>query len=148
MAKKPEHDDSTVETIRMYAKDVDSKSAQVKVLQEEIDEAIEGANAYSEVTDLETKLYAAKQKLKIELQRTPTYVNACERMADLKEELKDSKGILSDYLVEHFVRTHERQVEINTINGDAREVVIKGRLGKKKKLQTSLFGSGVKVEAT
>lgn len=134
-------DNSTVDTIRTYANDIEALDSKVKTLREELKDVIEQDSNFSDVESLTEELKMAKDKLKYSLMGNSRFNELTEKLANEKEELKEAKDILSDYLVEHVVRTHEKQVEIDPDNGDAREVIVTGKLGKKQKYQTSMFRS-------
>jgi predicted RNase H-like nuclease (RuvC/YqgF family) len=127
-----------VETIRQYAVDMRDLKDQVKAAEEVLESIIQGWPEYAAVEELEQKLKEAKERLKQRKLADPRYLEQTERVAKVKREQKESKEILSDYLVGYFKKTGERQVLMNDANGDAREVILTGRLGKEVKYQTSL----------
>lgn len=138
-------DNSTIETIRTYAQDIDAGKSNIKTLREQIKERIEQNHNYAEVERLTAELKKAKDDLKYSLMQDSTYNDLMETLGSQKEELKENEEVLSDYLVEHYVKTHEKQVEMNPANGDAREVLLKGKLGQEQKYQTNLFLSKEQV---
>lgn len=139
----------TLDSIRTIAKAVDSTESKIKTLREQAKEIVEAMPQYAAVEESTIALKAAREKLKLALMNNSSYNNLLEKIAQEAETLDDDKDVLSDYLIEYYAETHEKQVEINTINGDARPIDIKAKLGKEKqKYQTHMFGSGVSVEIT
>ena len=70
--------------------------------------------------------------------RAPGLNDLLEQLADEKEALKTARQNLSGFLLGYFHETGERQIEL--AEKDAREVILKGKLGKPKDFQTSIFG--------
>ena len=134
--------DNIVENIRITAKDIDQKSANLKNINEQIQALIVDMPEYKEVEELEESLAEARKKLKIALENRRGYTDLTESAGRLKEELKDDKEILSSHVVEYYASTKEHMVEMDESNGDAREVVVIGKLGKSGKLQTNIFTHG------
>lgn len=131
-------DGSSLETIRTYAHDLEEFAGKKKVANERLVEIEAGWEETTEVERLSEELKKAKENLKYKRLNSSTYNDQTEVIAEIKREEKEAKEILSDYLINHFATTHERQVLMNEANGDAREINIKATLGKETKYQTSL----------
>lgn len=133
-------DDSTLQTIITYVDDIETAENKIKVLKEQLAEIIEKDAKFDEVDTLSISLAKAKEDLKLSLMSKREYNDLCEKIAQLKEDLKENKDILSDYLVEFYATKHERQLQVDPSNGNARDIILKGKLGKEqKKYQTNLF---------
>lgn len=137
----PKNDDhSTIETIRTYANDIESQESKIKTLKEQLKEIIEKDSNFATVEELVATLAEAREKPKLSLMGNSKYNELAEKLAQEKEGLKESREIMSDYLVEYYATKHEKQVEINPNNGDARDIILNGKLGKEqKKYQTNMF---------
>lgn len=130
-------DSSTIDTIREYAADIDKTKQDIKTLNEAASEQVESETAYNEVAELTEQLAAAKERLKSSLMSNHVYNDVMEKLAECKNKLADQEDILSLHIVEYYAGTHERQIEMNA-EGDAREILVKGKLGKRGKFQTRL----------
>lgn len=131
-------DNGSLETIRTYAKDLEDLASKKKVAKERLEEIEAGWPETAEVEKLTEELKAAKEQQKYKRLSSSTYVDQTETIAAITREEAEAKDILSDYLLNHFVSTHEKQVLMNEANGDAREINIKATLGRETKYQTSL----------
>lgn len=129
----------TIDNIRELDLAIFTNKGRIKALNERALEIIEGHNAYNEMVDAERVYKTAKEKLRIALLSDGDYNDVMENIADEKLTLKDQKDMLSLHVVEYYTTTHERQVEIDD-SGDARELVVTGKLGARGKYQTNLFG--------
>lgn len=138
--------DQTVESIRVIARDIDAKESGLKVKKDQLKEIVESMPEWNEVYELSEELKAAKEKLRIALMRNSRYNDLAEKIANEAEDLRDDKDILSAHVVEYYASTHQHQIEIDESNGDARQVIVNGKLGKGAKYQPSLFGSDEAVE--
>lgn len=137
---------STVSTIKAYELDIEQANEQIKTTNEMIAEELESMAEYQAVEKAQETLKAAKAALKQALLGNAEYNNLLEEKGQLQDKVKDAKEILSDYVVAYFAETKERQLQVET-NGDARELIVTGKLGKKQKYQTSIFNaSDNKVE--
>lgn len=123
--------------VRTFDNDIKSFQSRIKTLKEQITEQIENTEEYTAVLEATAKLNIAKQNLKRRLEANQDYMNLMSELADEKLTLKDAQDNMSDFLLGYFVETHERQIELGPAN--AREVILKGKLGKKKDFQTNLF---------
>lgn len=130
--------DSTIQTIRLYEKDIDATKHKIDTINEQLRDELEAMQEYIAVRDAQEVLDEAKAKLKLALLDDASYNNLLEEKGQLNEKMRDMKEILSDHLVAYFAQTNERQIEISD-NGDARSVIITGKLGKRQKYQTSLL---------
>lgn len=130
---------STVETIKLYERDIESTKQQLKVVNERLQEELEDMPQYSAVKEAETALALAKEHLKNALLSNADYNNLLEEKAGLSEKMRDQKDILSNHLVFYFAETRENQIEMGEKVGDARQVIVTGKLGKRQKYQLNLF---------
>lgn len=135
-------DDSSIETIRTYAKDLVDLASKKKVAKERLAEIEAGWGITAEIEELQEKLAELKEQQKAKRLSSNSYLDQTEVIAAITREEAEAKEILSDYLVNHFVNTHEKQVLMNEANGDAREINIKASLGRETKYQTSLDMAG------
>lgn len=138
--------EQAIETIREYSSDIDRSKKKIKTLGEQAQEVLDGLVAYDEVLKAERALAQAKEGLKNALMNEGQYNNILEEIAQEKEKLRDMKDIMSQHIVFYFKETGDRQIEIDHANGDAREIIVNGRLGAKSKLQTNLFGVNVSMQ--
>lgn len=136
------NNDSMIENIRILGKDIDKKAKELKLINEQVTGIIVNAKEYKDVSELEDDLVEARKKLKIALESSPAYTNLMESAGKLREELKDDREVLSGHVVEYYAESREVQVEMDDTNGDAREIIVTGRLGKQGKLQTNIFTHG------
>jgi small-conductance mechanosensitive channel len=128
-------------TIKTYSADIDETAKHIKTQEEMADEIRTKMTAYHEVERLEDELKTAREKLKVDLIRNSNYNDLLEEIGQSKETLKSQKSILSDHIVAYYALTQERQVQTEA-NGDARQLIVTGKLGKVEKYQTSLFSKG------
>jgi len=153
MAKKllvvnetPVDDDrqSTVESIRRLVWDVDAKESGIRVMSEQLKEIVESTPEWNDVADCMAELSIAKEKLRLVLMNRSDYNNLLEKIGSDRADLKDDREVLSAHVVEYYATTHERQIEMNDTNGDARPVIVSGKVGKgKTKFQTNLFSGAM-----
>jgi hypothetical protein len=129
---------SALDTIRTYQQDINASQESLRNLKEQIDEEIETTAGYDEVQAAKQALDAAKTHFKQNLLSNATYNNLLEEKAQISQKMKDQKEILSDHIVYLFKTTDERQVEVGG-DGDARDIVVKGKLGRKGKYQQALL---------
>src|SRR5450755_470507 len=126
-----------VENVRTFDQDIRKFETNLKRLKEMATEAVEKLPEHDEVERLKEELKTAREALKQATMRLPGYNDLVQQIADEKDSLKDAKLNLSDFLLGYFHETGERQIELEP--KDAREVILKGRLGKAKDFQTNLF---------
>ncbi len=130
-------DRQIIDTVRTYAGDIDETASRVKLLKEQQAEVLENMPAYEDYIRAKEDLERAAEHLKSSLLQNGKYNDLAEKLADEKVVLKDQRGILSSYLLEHYRLTGERQIEMS--EHDAREIKFTGKLGKEVKYQTNLF---------
>lgn len=128
----------TISSVRDHELSIERLKSQISTLNEELQEELEAMDEFDDVNNLSEQLKIAREKLKIATQSNPRYMNLTEKKAELQETLVGHKHILSEQLVAYFAQTKERQIEMGA-NGDARAVVLTGKLGKSQKYQTSLL---------
>ena len=133
-------DDATriIESVRLFDHDIRQAAGNIKVLKEQVAEVVEATEEFAVVESLKAQLKGAKEKLKYKLLGTARYNDLMGKMADYKDGKKSAEIDMSDYLVAYHANTKERQIEIN--DGDARDVIVKAKLGKAKDFQVSMFG--------
>ena len=124
--------------IRSRELELERLTNQIKTVNEQMVEILEDTNEYDDVINLSEQLKVAKEKLRLRMQQHPDYMNLTEKKAELADTKKAVKHILSEKLVAYFGQTKERQIEVGP-GGDARTIVLEGKLGKQQKYQESLF---------
>lgn len=127
-----------IRNVRITEQSIESGKDKKRVLKEQLDELLQGVSEYEEVTESVAQLKVARQDLKLRLMSNANYNDLMEKLGSTKEELKDDEDILSSHLLAFFALTQDRQIELGE-GGDAREVILKGKLGKDQKYQTNIF---------
>lgn len=137
-----ESDTSThlVDKVRLFDLDIRKFEHNAKVLKEQITERIESLPEYAAVESLKEQLKTAQEALKQAKLQAPGLNDLQQQLTDEKDALKSARLNMSDFLLGYFAETHERQIELEA--GDAREVILKGKLGKPKDFQVSIFSQG------
>lgn len=125
-------------TIRNSSADIEALKSQIKTKKEMVDDHVHQKPEWLEYESKKEETAIAKAKLDAALARDADYNNSMTQLAELKDTVKDKQDTLSTFIVGYHAETKETQVELGA-NGDARQLIIKGRLGKKQKYQTSLF---------
>jgi predicted RNase H-like nuclease (RuvC/YqgF family) len=113
-------------------------NGRLKTLKEELDELLEEHTAYQELVKAKEAMARAKDGLQRALMGNERYNELMEAIAAERTDIKETKYTLSAYLVEHYAQTHAHQIELDG-EGQARDVVVTGKLGKPGKFQTNLF---------
>jgi DNA repair exonuclease SbcCD ATPase subunit len=126
-----------IDRVRTFDQDIHKFETNLKRLKEMATEAVEKLPEHDEVERLQEELKQAREALKQATLRLPGYNDLMQQIADEKDSLKDAKLNLSDFLLGYFKETGERQIELEP--KDAREVILKGKLGKSTQFQTNLF---------
>lgn len=126
------------QAIKSLEFDIGVTKDQIKTRKELITEHIESTPSWLEFQTAKEELTRKKAALDQALAGDGEYNNMLEDLGQLNEKKKDQMKTLSDLVVWYFIETSEKQLETES-NGDAREIVITGKLGKKGKYQTSLF---------
>jgi DNA repair exonuclease SbcCD ATPase subunit len=129
-----------VDNVRTFDRDIHKFETNIKRLKEMATEAVEKLPEHDEVERLKEELKVAREALKQATLHLPGYNDLMQQIADEKDSLKDAKLNLSDFLLGYFHETGERQIELEP--KDAREVILKGKLGKSQAFQTNLFRQG------
>jgi predicted RNase H-like nuclease (RuvC/YqgF family) len=130
----------TINAIIEQAHEIDATKQLIATRREMIDDYIQNKPSWLEVEAAKEELARLRAKLAAELGTDGDYNNMLEDLAQLKDKMKSEKETLSDLVVGYRLETGEHQLEINN-DGDARELVLTGRLGKKAKYQPSIFGT-------
>lgn len=136
--------DDVVEKIKQLDQSVTAAKERIAVLKERKQEILENHTAYHNFKDAQAALAKAKEEMNRALQGDGQFNNIMEQLASEKSDLDETKYTLSVYVVEYHARTHAQQVEVGE-DGDARDVIVTGRLGRKGKLQTNLFSEAGKA---
>lgn len=139
MADTENESQQAIETIRECATEIDKTKATIKNLREQALDIKEGMAAYDEYTKASDAAKAAKENLRLALMGKAEYNNIMEEIALEADKLKDAQEIISQHIAYYWRETGERQIEVDHNNGDAREIIVKGKLGAKQKYQTNLF---------
>src|SRR5947209_10589047 len=134
---KEEDNTRLIDHVRTFDQDIRKFEINLKRLKEMATEAVEKLPEHDEVERLQEELKQAREALKQATLRLPGYNDLMQQIADEKDALKSAKLNLSDFLLGYFKETGERQIELEP--KDAREIILKGRLGKAKEFQTNLF---------
>lgn len=128
----------TINAIRDLLHEMDETKAKVKAGRERAEEIKQLKSAYAEVEALTEKLADAKESLKMSLLQDGDYNDLMENIANEKLKYDDQKEMMSQHLVLFHDQFKEQQIELGD-NGDARDVIIVGKLGREAKYQTSIF---------
>lgn len=128
---------SAIDTIRTYQRDIIATQISIKNLNQQIEDEVSSTSGYDDVRDAKLKLAEAEGRFKRNLAANTDYNNLLEERGQLSQKLKDQKEILSDHIVFLYKTTDERQVEVSD-DGDAREIIVTGKLGKRGKYQQAL----------
>lgn len=128
----------TKNNIRVYESDIEDTKKQIETKKEMVQELLESTSGWLDVQTLKERYEEAKISFHLKLQGNADYNDGLEELAQLKEKLKEQKQIQSDFIVGYFAETKERQIELGT-TGNARDLVVTGKLGKSSKYQPSLF---------
>lgn len=142
MATNNEETASSIETIRTYAKDIDETKFNLKSMREQLKDIKESNSNFSEVERLAEELKAAREKLRVSLLSDGEYNDLMENIGQETQKLADQQDILSTHIAFYWKQTDERQVQMDDSSGDAREIVIKAKLGAEAPYQTSLLAGG------
>jgi hypothetical protein len=127
-----------IDTIKQYERDIEITKSQIKTKTEIISDHVEQMDEWFELEEAKEAVARARLALSQKLMGDADHNNRLEELAQLKQKKKEQQTILSDYIVAYFGMTQEKQVQVE-VNGDARALVLTGKLGKKQKYQTSLF---------
>ncbi len=129
-----------IDQVRTFDHGISKFETNLKRLKEMTTEAVEKLPEHDEVERLQEELKTAREALKQATLRLPGYNDLLQQIGDEKDALKEAKLNLSDFLLGYFHETGERQIELEP--KDAREVILKGKLGKPRGYQTNLFSGG------
>ncbi len=133
----PDQEPRLVEKVRTFDHDIQKFESNIKNLKEMAKEAVEKLPEHDEVERLQEELKVAREALKQSTLRMPGYNDLLSQLADEKDALKNARLNLSDFLLGYFKETGAQQIELEP--HDTRDVVLKGRLGKAKDNQVSMF---------
>lgn len=128
---------SMVDTIRTYDRDIEITKNQIATLREIIQDKVKEKQEWIDLEEAREALQRARSALSTALLSDGEYNNRLEELAELRDKFKDQKQIQSDFIVAYYAETKEAQIELGA-NGDARSLVLSGKLGKKQKYQISL----------
>lgn len=144
-APEPKHIDLEVDAgklnlitkVRTFDGDIKSFESRIKTIKERMQEVLDVMDEYEAMSDAEARLKLLKEDLKRRLDGNSEWIKLTEDLAEEALSLKDAKDNMSDFLLAYFAETHEKQIELGP--KEAREVVLRGRLGKAKDFQTNIF---------
>lgn len=125
-------------TIRDASSAIEILKSNIKTKKEMIDDHVGNYQEWLDLESAKDEVERCRVALNVKLAGDADYNNSMEAMADMKLELKDKQDTLSTFIVAYHTETKENQIEIGT-NGDARRLVIKGKLGRVEKYQTNIF---------
>lgn len=129
-----------IDNVRTFDHEQREHAQNIKTLREQMQEVAESLPEHAAVESLKAQLKAAQDTLKFKLLRTPRYNELADRLADEKHQKLEAETDLSDFLLAYHAETKERQIELEP--KDAREVILKAKLGKSREFQTSLLTQG------
>lgn len=133
-----------ISKVRNFDNDIKSFESRMKTLREQIQEEIENAPEWEKIEKFTEELGVLRAALLRRLKSNQTYVDLMSELNDESLSLKDAKANMSDFLLGYFAETHEKQIELGP--SYAREVILKGRLGKTKDFQTNIFSAAAQKE--
>lgn len=128
----------TVNSIKSIEMEIESTKGHVKIINEMIADYIQSKQEWLDLESAKEETKRLSDALKNVLANDADYNNNLEELGQLKDKLKSQKEIISDLIVGYKLETRENQIEIGS-NGEARQLVLKGKLGKRGKYQTSIF---------
>jgi vacuolar-type H+-ATPase subunit E/Vma4 len=129
---------TAISAIQSQERAIEITKNKIATRKELMSDAVESKQEWLDLESTKEEVKRLANKLQLSLQGDLAYGNQLEDLAQLKDKLKSQKETLSDLVVGYVLETKERQVEMNN-QGDARDLIIKGSLGKKGKYQTNLF---------
>jgi DNA repair exonuclease SbcCD ATPase subunit len=135
-------DNSLIDKIRAFDGDIRRFETSIKEKKERLQANIEALPEYAAVESLKEQAKTAQEALKRATERLAGYNDLMEDIAEDNEALKSARMNMSDFLLGYFKETGEKQIELS--EEDAREVILKGKLGKPTQYQTNLFTGGNK----
>ena|SRR5579883_2884340 len=133
-------DNSLIDKIRAFDGDIRRFETSIKEKKERLQANIEALPEYAAVESLKEQVKTAQEALKRATERLAGYNDLMEDIAEDNEALKSARMNMSDFLLGYFKETGEKQIELS--EEDAREVILKGKLGKPTQYQTSIFNQG------
>ena len=131
--------------VRTYDKDIRSFQSKAKQLSDDMTKIAEGTDEYTEVLKLNAQLETARANLKRRLAGNSAWIKLSEELAEERLSITDAQNSMSDFLLVYFADTKEKQIEFGP--HEAKEVILRARLGKAKDFQTNLFSASAQ-EAT
>jgi len=117
---------------------IDSTKLAIKTRKEMIADRVQERQAWLDLESAKGEAARLKTILDQQLANDGAYNNDLEELGQLKDKLKSLNETLSDLIVGYRIETGEHQLETSPV-GDAVELVLKGKLGKKGKYQTNMF---------
>jgi predicted nucleic acid-binding Zn-ribbon protein len=127
-----------VAKIKQQEISIENSKKQIETRLETINEHKENTQEWLDMESAREQLQVAQKKLAAALSSDGEYNDLMEDLGQLRDKLKSEKQNLSDLIVGYALENKELQIEVNN-KGDARELVITGKLGKQGKYQTNLF---------
>jgi hypothetical protein len=126
-----------IDNVRTFDHELREHNQRIKTLKEQQKEIVESTDEYAVVESLKAQLKGAQDKLKYKLLGMPRYTDLAEKLVDEKHQKQEAEVEISDFLIAYHADTREQQIELEA--GDAREVVLKAKLGKPKEFQLGMF---------
>lgn len=133
------------DNIRDLDMDIFITKGRIKVLNERIEEIKVEHTSYNEMIKAKQAYEKARENFRLTMLSDSDYNDTMENVATEKQKLADQKDMLSLHIVEYYTKTKERQVEIGD-DGDARDLIVTGKLGARGKYQTNLFSDSAPAE--
>lgn len=127
----------TVDSIHRVDQEITETKKVLKDREGDLQDLVESFPEFKALQEAQQALDLAKHNLKTKLEGTQGYTVLKEEVADTKFKLRDLKDILSHHVVAYYKETGKDQLDEG--KSMAREVIVKGRLGKLKHYQESMF---------
>jgi hypothetical protein len=115
--------------IKKYIVDIEKVQQQLKTQKEMFDASFENDAAYAEADEKVKEVTKTKNASKQKLMKNPSITMIFDRMKELKQELKDMREDLSDYLQQYYKLANTTQIIDD--NGEIREIIVSTKLVKK-----------------
>lgn len=129
-------DQSTVllsleELIKSHISSIDRLSEEKRKFTELIADGFNNDAAFKEVSDKVKSVNKEKSAIRQQIMNRPGVIEIANKLKDIKSELKEKQVSLSDYLLEYQRMAGVNEIE--TADGDVREIVQVAKLIKKAK---------------
>lgn len=128
-----------VSKVRTFDGDIKAFKSKIETIGERMEEIVSSIPEHEAVIDLNTKLSVARDALKRRLESNSEFVKLTEELGEERLSLKDANENMSDFLLAYFAENKEKQIELGP--HEAKEIIIKAKLGKAKDFQTNIFSA-------